>query len=390
MRREEYARPFRLFHRFARVCPRVANRVPAPPDLTRMTYPLFQAIDTETAVDRDAAPRERTRVARGTLLEVRDLAVHFQTSAGPVVPAVEGISFDLVAGEGVGILGESGCGKSTTALALLRLLPPGGRIVRGSIRFSGRDLLMADEREMEKTRGAQISLIFQEPGIALHPTMRVSDQVSEVIHAHRGGSWKRCREEAAVALALVFSRDTPRIFAAYPHELSGGQRQRVLIAQALACRPALVIADEPTASLDMTIQAEILALLRECKQRLGIALLLVSHNPAILAGLTERVLVMYAGRIVEEGPLEQIYREPLHPYTQGLLRSVPPSVEEAAQALKTRLPVIPGNPPDPARLPAGCPFEPRCAERLAVCVTREPREVRPEVARRVRCFKYGG
>ncbi|MFY9585627.1 MAG: ABC transporter ATP-binding protein [Candidatus Acidiferrales bacterium] len=331
-----------------------------------------------------------SRRAQATLLQVRDLTVRLEASTGGFVHAIEGVSLDVAAGEAVGILGESGCGKTTVALALLRLLPRDGQIVRGSVEFAGCDLVAADESELEKIRGAGISLIFQEPGIALNPVMRVGDQVSEVIYAHRKWNWKRCREEAAAAVAEVFPRDAARISRTYPHELSGGQRQRVLIAQAIACGPALVIADEPTAALDTTTQAEILALIKQLKQRLRVALVLITHNPALLVGLADRILVMYAGRVVEEGPLEQVYHEPLHPYTRGLLRSVPEPGSAGAAGPKTPLPTIPGSPPDLARLPAGCHFEPRCADRMAVCTTREPGEVRPEVARRVRCFKYGG
>ena len=341
---------------------------------------------TQLGFDRELA----NQLASTPLLRVRDLTVRLGVGSGVAVPAVEGASFDIAAGEAVGILGESGSGKTTTALALLRLLPPGGRIVRGSIQFAGLELLAADERELEKIRGAEISLIFQEPGVALHPVMRVGDQVSEVIHAHRNWNWKKCREAAASALAGIFPRDAARIFAAYPHQLSGGQRQRALIAQALACRPSLVIADEPTAALDTTTQAEILAWIKGLKQRLGIALLLITHNPALLVGLADRVLVMYAGRIVEEGPLERVYGTPLHPYTQALLRSLPRCTSEGGPAVKTKLHVIPGSPPDPIHLPPGCPFEPRCADRMAVCTTREPEEAWPEASRRVRCFKYGG
>lgn len=349
---------------------------------------MFTSDVTSTQLGYD---REWTRKsAQASLLRVRDLSVRFAADPGVAVPAIEGIGFEIASGEALGILGESGCGKTTTALALLRLLPPGGRIVRGSILFAGQELLAADERELEKIRGAEISLIFQEPGIALHPTMRVGDQVSEVIHAHRDWSWNRCREEATAVLAEVLPRDAARIFAAYPHQLSGGQRQRVLIAQALACRPQLVIADEPTAALDTTTQAEILALIKGLKRRLGIALLLITHNPALLPGLADRVLVMYAGRIVEEGPLEGVCRKPLHPYTQALLGSLPHTVGDARGAAKAKLPAIAGSPPDPAHLPPGCPFEPRCADRMAACTAREPEEVWPEAARRVRCFKYGG
>lgn len=325
----------------------------------------------------------------GPLLEVRDLTIHFGEARASVA-AVEEVSFEIARGEVVGVLGESGSGKTTMVQALARLLPPNGRIVRGTAFFGGRDLAAAEDRELEQVRGAELSLIFQEPGIALHPMLRVGDQVSEVLHAHRRASWKNCRDEALAALAEVFPQDTGRIARSYPHQLSGGQRQRVLIAQALACHPALVIADEPTASLDATTQAEILDLLREVNRRFGVALILVTHNPALLSGLARRVLIMYAGRLVEEGPFNEVYRAPLHPYTQGLLRALPHSLAEDALQGKTKLAAIPGSAPDLAHLPAGCPFEPRCAARMAVCTTREPAETSPQTARRVRCFLHGG
>ena len=323
------------------------------------------------------------------LLRVHDLSVRFCSDSAAEIPAVDGVSFAIAAGEAVGLLGESGCGKTTTALSLLRLLPPTGRVVRGSIRFRERELLTLDEHELERLRGAEISLIFQEPAVALNPVMRVGDQITDVIRAHQGWSRRRCRAEAESVLAQVRLSDTARIYTAYPHQLSGGQRQRVVIAQALACRPALVIADEPTAALDTTIQMEILALLKELKERFQLALLFISHSPSILAGLADRLMVMYAGRIIEEGRLEQVYRNPLHPYTQGLLRCIPQPPGQIAMA-KKQLPSIAGSPPDLARLPSGCPFEPRCPDRMEICTTRDPEEVRPEASRRVRCFKYGG
>lgn len=324
------------------------------------------------------------------LLHVQDLTVRFGSDGAAEIPAVNGASFQINVGEVVGLLGESGCGKSTAALALVRLLPPAGRLVRGSIRFGRRELLAASERELEQIRGAEISLILQEPGMALNPVMRVGEQIADVIRAHRAWSRARCREEARAVLAQVHLADTARIYAAYPHQLSGGQRQRVVIAQALACKPALIIADEPTAALDASIQADVLTLFRELKERFRIALLFITHNPALLAGLADRVMVMYAGHIVEEGSLEQVCRSPLHPYTQGLLRSVPPRRRPDNGPQKKELPAIAGSPPDPARLPPGCPFEPRCPERMEVCLSREPAEAQPEPARRVRCFKYGG
>lgn len=324
------------------------------------------------------------------LLEVRRLTVSYRSVDGTEFSVISEVSFSIARGEVLGLLGESGCGKTTTALAIVRLLPPNARVVCGSARFLGRELLSLDEWELQKIRGAQISLIFQEPGIALNPVMRVGDQIADVIRVHRGGSAAHCRQEAESALALARLSDPGRIYSAYPHQLSGGQQQRVLIALALACQPMLIIADEPTAALDTTIQAEILALLKELKEQLRLALLFISHSPAVLSQLADRILVMYGGRIVEEGTLSQIYRNPLHPYTLGLLRSIPPPPVQNQDDHMPRLLTINGSPPDFARLPRGCPFEPRCPDRMEICTSREPEEVRPDRSRRVRCFKYGG
>jgi len=322
------------------------------------------------------------------LLRVQDLTVHFCLD-GAEFPVLDEVTFNIGPGEVVGLLGESGCGKTTTALSILRLLPAAGRVVRGSIRFRERELLALDERQLQKVRGAEISLVFQEPEIMLNPVVRAGDQIAEVIRAHRVWSRRRCREEAEAVLAQVCRPDTSRIYAAYPHQLSGGQRQRVAIAQALACKPALMIADEPTAALDTIIQAEILTLLKDLKERLQIALLLISHDPAVLAKLADRLLVMYAGRIIEEGSPAQIYRNPLHPYTRGLLRSIPQLPGQNPESNK-HLPSMDGCAPDLARLPQGCPFEPRCPDRMEICTTRRPKEAQPEASRRVRCFNYGG
>lgn len=324
------------------------------------------------------------------LLGVRDLSVNYLLDAGAEVSAVRAASFHLAPGEIAGLLGESGSGKTTTALALLRLLPPNARIVSGVAEFRGRDLLAVKETELEDIRGAEISVIFQEPGISLHPVMRVGDQVADVIRVHRRWSRARCREAAEQALAQAQLADTARIYSAYPHQLSGGQRQRVLIALALACQPALVIADEPTASLDATIQAEILQLLKSLKERLRLSILFISHNPGVLAQLADRVLVMYAGRIIEEGPAAQILGAPRHPYTAALLRSTPPPPAEGAARHKQPLLALGGATPDLASLPRGCAFEPRCPDRMEICTSREPEEVTPAASARVRCFKYGG
>lgn len=322
------------------------------------------------------------------LLAVRSLTVTFSSDGIPDIPAVVDASFQIASGEAVGLLGESGCGKTTTALAILQLLPARGRVREGSIQFRGRELLALTEREMEKVRGGEISIIFQEPEVALNPVMRVGHQVAEVIRAHRDWDRRRCREEAKSLLTGVRLAPAGRIYEAYPHQLSGGQRQRVAIAQALACQPVLVLADEPTASLDPTVQREILDLFRELRQRLNIAFLFISHQPAILAGLADRLMVMYAGRIVEQGSVEQVLRAPLHPYTHALLHASPPPPQ--AGASKALLAAIPGEAPDLSAAVSGCPFESRCLERMEICRMREPLEVQPESTRHVRCFKYGG
>jgi ABC-type glutathione transport system ATPase component len=254
------------------------------------------------------------------LLQVRGLTVRYEPEGQAPVLAVDGVSFDVAEGEAVGLLGESGCGKTTTGLSILGLQPPGARVVDGSVKLQGRELRGLPEREMESVRGALASLIFQEPGLALNPVLRVGDQVAEVIRAHHRWGGKRSREEAREVLARV-RLDAARLYDAYPHELSGGQRQRVGIAQAVACRPPLVIADEPTAALDSTTQVEILALLDDLKRRLGLALLLISHSLRTLSAVADRILVMQAGRIVEEGPAARVLEAPQHPHTRALLKA---------------------------------------------------------------------
>jgi len=324
------------------------------------------------------------------LLEVCDLAVHHVGDGGRPAVALDGVSLEVSEGEVVGLLGESGCGKTTLLLAILGLLPDSARVVRGTIRFRGRDLLAADEPERRGLRGSRISIILQEPALALNPVRRAGAQVAEIVQAHRGGSGRRCREEALSALAEVGFSEPGRIYDSYPHELSGGQRQRVVIAQALVCRPALVLADEPTASLDTTAQAELRALLQELQGRLNLSMLLVSHDLGALAAIARRVLVMYAGRLVEAGTPADVFAGPLHPYSRGLLAALPPPPPRAG-LWPRRLPTpIAGSPPDPASVPEGCAFEPRCPDRLPACVERAPREEQPAEGRRVRCFKYGG
>ena len=322
------------------------------------------------------------------LLSVHDLAVSFQTGSG-TIPALLGVSFDICAGEIVGLLGESGCGKTTTALALMRMLPPNAQIDRGAIHFNQRDLEGLAERELAKIRGAQISIVFQESVLALNPVLRIGDQVAEVLRAHPSAAGKKARKrEVCELLEMVRLREVARIYSTYPHQLSGGQRQRVLIAQALVCHPALVIADEPTASLDATVQAEIIALFAELKRALKTSFLFITHNPAILSSLADRVFVMYAGKIIERGPAAQVLHAPLHPYTRALLACVPQAPASRASQSPQAHPAIPGAPPDLAQLPAGCAFEPRCAERMEVCVGQKPQAFQPQPRREVSCFKY--
>ncbi len=322
------------------------------------------------------------------LLEVRDLHVDYLCDAAPVAQVLRGVSFTVGRNESLGILGESGCGKTTLALAILRLLPACAR-VKGAISYKARELVGLPEREMEKLRGAEVSLIFQDPGRSLHPTLLAGTQIAEVAAAHhREWSRRHCREAAKAILKEVGFENAERIYAAYPHQLSGGQQQRVVIAQALIGRPPLLIADEPTSSLDTTMQAEILTLLNQLRQAHKLALVFISHNPAILAEMADRILVVYAGQIVEEGAVHQVLTSPLHPFTRALLQCVPREAPHAAA--DRQLSAIPGSPPDPAETAEGCPFALRCAERTEICASRMPAEVQPQPDRKVRCFKYGG
>jgi oligopeptide/dipeptide ABC transporter ATP-binding protein len=320
------------------------------------------------------------------LLQVTDLSVRY-AAGGQQHPVLDGIRFEMRPGEVVGMLGESGAGKTTLALALLGLLPDCACILQGSIHFGGRDMLTLDASELERIRGAEVSMIFQEPQLALNPVMRAIDQVTEVIAAHHNRSRRRCQEVARqvmVEVGLVSST-----LSAYPHELSGGQRQRLVIAQALACRPALLIADEPTASLDSTLRLQWLSLMKHLRDHLSLALLLITHDPDILTGLADRVLVLYGGRIVEEASAEELVRCPLHPYTAALFRSKPPWPGQARMASKC-LPTIPGSSEPGAAAAPGCPFEPRCCDRFAACTQRDPSDTWTADGHWVRCLKYGG
>jgi oligopeptide/dipeptide ABC transporter ATP-binding protein len=320
------------------------------------------------------------------LLQVRDLAVCYHADDRRPTMAVDDLSFDVFPGEAAGLLGESGCGKTTLGLTLLGLLPGTGYVRSGSIIFADINLLTLRERQLRKVRGARMSMVYQEPGAALNPVIRVGDQIAEVIRSHKRLGWALCREEAKSLLTQVGFAAGSSISDAYPHQLSGGEKQRVVIAQAIACRPALIIADEPTTALDPVTQSEILSLLKALQTKLQIAMLLISHDPGVLEDVVDRILVMYAGRLVEEGTTYDVLAKPLHPYTRGLLRASPARL--GPEYRRRLLPVIQGEPPNLAHLPVGCVFEPRCPDRRTLCRTCTPKESQPEAARRVACFNY--
>jgi oligopeptide/dipeptide ABC transporter ATP-binding protein len=323
------------------------------------------------------------------LLQVQDLHVAYLSQAGQKSFALAGLSFELRPGETLGILGESGSGKSTLAAALLRLLPGNGEIERGVVLFEGQDLLQAERKTLQRIRGARISVIFQEPSLALHPMIRIGEQIKDVLAAHESSGGSVMRQKTLQLLAEVFPADAARIAESYPHQLSGGQQQRVLIAQAIACGPSLLVADEPTASLDPSTQQEILSLFRKLREQLHLSLILITHNPALLAGLADRVLVMYAGKAAEIGTAEKVLASPQHPYTRALLQSMPSRVEGHANRRKSPLAVIPGETPNLEAPATGCRFEPRCADRMEMCSKREPAVVNVSESHSVSCFKYG-
>ena len=323
------------------------------------------------------------------LLQVRDLHVAYGSRRGGDYAALAGVSFEVQRGECLGVLGESGSGKSTLAAALLRLLPANGLIQKGAVHFEGEDVLGKTSEDLQKLRGGRIAIIFQEPSLALHPTIRVGEQIGEVIAAHERLDRHALRQKTVQVLASVFSDEAGRIAKSFPHQLSGGQRQRVLLAQAISCGPALLIADEPTASLDPSTQQEILSLLQRLRQQLNLAMILISHNPAVLASHADRLLVLYAGKIAEMGPTKNVLSSPQHPYTRALLRSLPPQFEKELAQRKNKLAVIAGDPPNPAQPATGCRFEPRCTERMDVCAQTEPQETIAAGGHAVSCFKYG-
>jgi oligopeptide/dipeptide ABC transporter ATP-binding protein len=302
------------------------------------------------------------------LLDIRNLRTQFKTSAG-VVKAVDGITYDVEEGETVAIVGESGCGKSVSAMSVLRLIPdPPGKIVEGTINFQGRDLLQLSDEEIRKVRGAQISMVFQEPMTSLNPVLSIGQQLNETICLHLGSTEEEATKRSLELLGMVGISDGARRLRQYPHHLSGGMRQRVMIALALSCDPKLIIADEPTTALDVTIQAQILELMKDLSRRLGVALIIITHNLGVVARYADRVNVMYAGKIVEMGTAEQVYHNPRHPYTVGLLASVPRMDVHRGR----RLVPIEGQPPDLTRLDAGCSYRPRCRWAIDRCASEFP------------------
>ena len=320
------------------------------------------------------------------LLQVNNLSTHFPTRAG-LVRAVDGVSFYLDRGELLGLVGESGCGKSMTALSVMRLIAPPGQIVGGEILFDGKDLLKLSDSEMRQMRGDDIAMIFQDPMTSLNPVYTVGEQIAEALRLHRKLSHKQAKQAAIEAMREVSIPDPGRRASDYPHQLSGGMRQRIMIAMALACNPKLLIADEPTTALDVTIQAQILELLDDLRKQRELAVLLITHDLGVVAEVADRVAVMYTGRIVEESPVDELFARPKHPYTEGLLRSVPKLTSEHV-IKQERLETIEGTVPRPTDLPPGCHFAPRCSHRMPRCTEGEIALYEIEGDVTVRCVLY--
>jgi oligopeptide/dipeptide ABC transporter ATP-binding protein len=315
------------------------------------------------------------------LLQVRNLETSFFTPEGQV-RAIDGVSFGIGEGKTLGLVGESGCGKSVTSLSIMRLIPsPPGKIVGGEIFYRGRDLLKLNNEAMRKIRGNEISMIFQEPMTSLNPVFTVGNQIGEAISLHQGLGKKETRQKTIEMLRLVKIADPQSRVDSYPHQLSGGMRQRVMIAMALSCNPSLLIADEPTTALDVTIQAQILELMKELQEKIGMALLLITHDLGVVAEQADEVAIMYAGKIVERSNTQAIFNQPFHPYTVGLLNSLP----NIGGMKKKRLDAIPGMVPNPLNLPSGCRFRDRCPKAAELCAQSEPQLVEKEPGHTVAC-----
>lgn len=320
------------------------------------------------------------------LLEIRNLKTYFFTEDG-VVKAVDGVDIEVYPGEVLGLVGESGCGKSVTSLSVMRLIGQPGKIVNGEILFDGKDLLKLPEVEMMAVRGNRISMIFQQPQTSLNPVFRVGDQIGEVLNIHQSFGKEAARKRAVELLKLVGIPEAERRAESFPHELSGGMAQRVMIAMALACVPDLLIADEPTTALDVTIQAQILDLMRNMRTQFGTTVILITHDLGVIAEMADRVAVMYAGQIVEQTDVRTLFKQPLHPYTIGLIGSTP-----VLGRVRDKLDVIPGNVPNLVNLPVGCRFAPRCQARvnhgLSVCTEKEPDLIQIAEGHKIRCWLY--
>lgn len=317
------------------------------------------------------------------LLKVRNLKTYFYTEEG-VVPAVDGLDFDLMPDETLAIVGESGCGKSVTSLSILQIVAtPPGKIIDGEILFKGEDLLKKNEKEMRKIRGNHISMIFQEPLTSLNPVFTIGYQICDILHLHQGMKKAEAREKALEMLKKVKIPSAEAVLDEYPHQLSGGMRQRVMIAMALACNPDILIADEPTTALDVTIQAQIMHLLKDLQKENHTSIILITHDLGVVAQIAKRVMVMYAGLAVEYADVKSIFADPLHPYTSGLLKSIPSPTDK-----KDTLFSIKGSIPSPKDYPSGCRFSPRCPYSMDICSEKAPPLVSLEDGRKVRCWKY--
>jgi oligopeptide/dipeptide ABC transporter ATP-binding protein len=321
------------------------------------------------------------------ILEVKNLRTSFPT-AGGFVHAVDNVSFNVRKGEALALVGESGCGKSVTAMSIMRLVAPPGRITAGEVRFKGRNLAELSEREMCAVRGDDIAMVFQEPMTSLNPVFKIGAQVAEAVRIHKKVSKKEAWKRAGEMLELVSIPDPIKRLDDYPHQLSGGMRQRVMIAMALSCDPELLIADEPTTALDVTIQAQIMELLASLQQRLGLAILLITHDLGVVAEFCERVIVMYTGRVVEESPVRDLFANSAHPYTRGLLKSLP-SVSAGDPSAPHRLPTIKGMVPSINNLPRGCKFNPRCPDVMDICLGNEPARMVVSPGHDARCYLHG-